>query len=55
MFGDKNINNYEYQPIVREVVVEEEVVDDEPDTSKITKQVYKQPYIKLKIDLEFSY
>ena len=40
MFDDKHINKYEYQPIVREV--EEE------------NHIYKPPYIKLKIDLDFT-
>ena len=41
LFGDKNLNKYEYQPIVREDDQEEE-------------QLYRPPYIKLKIDLNFA-
>ena len=40
MFDDKNINKYEYQPIVREFEEED--------------NIYKPPYIKLKIDLDFT-
>ena len=40
MFDDKNINKYEYQPIVREF-------DEEDHT-------YRPPYIKIKIDLDFT-
>ena len=41
LFGDKNLNKYEYQPIVRE----EDQEEDQP---------YKPPYIKLKIDFNFA-
>ena len=48
IFGDKNINKYEYQPIVREPEVSEE------DLSDVERQsvIYKPPYIKLKIDID---
>ena len=42
LFGDKNLNKYEYQPIVREDEQEED------------NQLYRPPYIKLKIDLNFA-
>ena len=44
-FGDKNINKYEYQPIVRTPEINE--CDDGEYAS-----AYKPPYIKLKIDID---
>ena len=43
IIGDKNINKYEYQPIVREPTINED------DTGEC-ETAYKHPYIKLKID-----
>ena len=45
IFGDKNINKYEYQPIVREPTINE-------DDNGECETAYKPPYIKLKIDLD---
>ena len=45
IFGDKNVNKYEYQPIVREPTMNEDD-DGECETA------YKPPYIKLKIGID---
>ena len=45
IFGDKNINKYEYQPIVREPTINE-------DDNGECETAYKPPYIKLKIDID---
>lgn len=47
IFGDKNYNQYAYQPIIRTPEIDEEVQDDK-------KQSYRPPYTKIKIDLEYS-
>ena len=44
-FGDKNINKYEYQPIVREPTI------NEADNGEC-ETAYRPPYIKLKIDID---
>ena len=43
IFGDKNINKYEYQPIVREPTINE-------DDNGEGEAAYKPPYIRLKVD-----
>ena len=54
----KNVNNYEYQPIIRENLIEI-VEDEEDDTNEINvkdrdKIIYKPPYTKLKIDVDYA-
>ena len=59
IFGDKNINKYEYQPIVRtpEINEADDLVWQEPHRHGMCRDgeyasAYKPPYIKLKIDID---
>jgi len=56
IFGGKNINKYEYQPIVREPTINEDD-NDEDDVDDLAyglkrARMYNPPFIKLKIDLD---
>jgi hypothetical protein len=52
IFGEKNANQYAYQPLVR--IPEAEDEDDEPKVDKNGQPYYRPPYTKIKLDLEYS-
>lgn len=50
-FGDKNYNKYAYQPLIR---IPENDEDETPILDKNGEPVYRPPYTKIKLDLEYS-
>ena len=50
-FGDKNYNKFVYQPLVR---VPEEDDDEQQILDKNGIPIYRPPYTKIKLDLEYS-
>lgn len=50
-FGDKNYNKFAYQPLVR---IPENDEDEEQILDKNGEPIYRPPYTKIKLDLEYS-
>ena len=51
MFGDKQFNKYSYQPLVR---FPEEEDEDNGNDKKYDKPLYRPPFTKIKLDLEYN-
>lgn len=51
MFGDKQYNKYSYQPLVR---FPEEEDEDNSNDKKYDKPLYRPPFTKIKLDLEYN-
>lgn len=54
LFGEKNANKYEYQPIVRTPSLIEDEGEDEVDDGSYKPSGYRPPYMKVKLPLSFE-